>query len=233
MNKEEFWQEQPEGYTSLEPGSWNQTLHPKIIDLVNQRKPATYLDFGCGGAKLDTYLHPDIPVSVYDISQGMLDEAERNLGDRLDKRYDQMSDIPDNYFEMVVTSLMLMCIGDEAEYKANIQKIHDCLTPGGQAIIALTHPCFRQYAYSDFQAKYATDQPFDYFKEGDPFEVKIIDSKSEIFFIDYHWSMSMTLNSMIQAGLVIEGMIEVPDSIYKKGANPKVAPYVIIYGRKK
>ncbi|MCB0846590.1 MAG: class I SAM-dependent methyltransferase [Bacteroidetes bacterium] len=227
MEENIFWLNEPEGYTSLETGSWNTMLHPQIAERVNLHNPSTYLDYGCGGAKLDLLLNPSIPVDIYDISSDMLNEAEKNLGSRLHQRYDNKEDIPHNHYEMVVSSLMLMCIDNYEDYKGAIAKMYDCLVPQGQAIIALTHPCFRQYPYSDFQADY-TQRSFDYFQEGEAFEVKIQDSKSEIAFTDFHWSLGLTINTMIQCGFVIEEMVEVGDDPKKAGANAHFAPYMMI-----
>ena len=227
MKKNDFWLNQSDGYSSLETSSWNKTLHPQIVDRVNQRMPKTYLDFGCGDAKLDHFLYPDIPISIYDISQGMLDTAEENLGEKLFKRYNHIDEIPDNHFDVIVSSLMLMCIDNYEEFKATITKIYNSLSPGGLAIIALTHPCFRQYPFSDFQSEF-TQKPFDYFDEGAAFEVEIVDSKSEIKFVDFHWSLGLTINTLIECGHIIKSLHEFPDDKNAKGANMMFAPYVMI-----
>lgn len=78
-------------------------------------------------------------------------------------------------------------------------------------------------------------EPFDYHKKGEPFEVTIHDEtkKLSVTFIDYHWTLSYTINKMIQTGLNIENIIETEDDKSVSGFNKQFPPFIILIANKK
>ena len=52
-------------------------------------------------------------------------------------------------------------------------------TKEGQVIIALTHPCFRQFKYSYFYSEFAENTKLSYLNEGESFDVTIFDANSK------------------------------------------------------
>ncbi len=105
----------------------------------------------------------------------MIGYAEKVLGNRLKHAYTDMDHIPDNHYEVIVCSMVLICINNEADLLKAMAKIFKSLKTGGTAIFSVTHPCFRQSWFSDFFTAYTGGSDFDYFAEGKPFNVTIHD----------------------------------------------------------
>lgn len=230
-----FWIENSGDYTELLHTSLKNELHPAIVKVVDDLKPKRYFDYGCGDGRMTEMISSEIEISLFDISEEMLQRAEKRLGKRISAIYRNTNQIPENYFDVIVSSLVFVCIDNEKDFTTAMQSISNSLNKNGKAIIALTHPCFRQYAYSDFFTSYTEGKQFDYHKNGEPFDVTIHDEskKLSVTFSDYHWTLSYTINKMIQAGLNIENIIETEDDKSTSGYNKQFSPFIILIANKK
>lgn len=228
-----FWKEKANAYIELNQTASMNILHPKILELVNDFNPSTLLDFGCGDGRLSKLMGNDIQISVYDISEEMLQKATNNLSNHT-KVYNDIRNLPKNYFDVIVSSLVFVCISNESEYILAMRTISTSLKENGKVIIGLTHPCFRQYYFSDFFTEFSSGKKFNYLKEGEPFNIKIHnESKTDfISFTDYHWTVSYTVNKMIEVGLKIEKIIELPDNNLSQWGHESKPPFIIFVASK-
>ena len=99
--------------------------------------------------------------------------------------------------------------------------------------MATSHPCFRQYEFSNFHTSFGRGQHLDYLAQGLPFQVTLEDSPEQtITFTDHHWSFSETLNSIIRSGMIITEVIETPDDLDHPRAHKGLPAFLIIQATK-
>lgn len=230
-----FWIEHAEEFLSFVHPSERDVLHPLIIDRINSLAPMEYLDFGAGDGRMSAKINKAIPIDIYDISQIMIENARINLGDRLKNIYHDIKSIPPNHYDVIVCSMVLICISDKSEFKNVLSSIKSSLKPGGKAIFSVTHPCFRTSFFSDFYTEFSLGREFNYFYDGLPFNVTIHDKEKEnkVTFEDYHWSLSFMINSLLKSGLIVTEMIETNDDYSLKNHNKNTSPFLILITERK
>lgn len=230
-----FWIEKADAFLKFIHPSERDILHPLIVKKVNELSPSKYLDYGAGDGRMSAKIDVNIPIDIFDISPIMIDEAKAILADRLNTIYTDSNLIPNAFYDVIVCSMVLLCIDNEREYSKALSCISASLKTGGTVIISNTHPCFRQSYFSDFYTEYSEGTVFNYFDEGKPFQVTIHDqeSKSKVSFEDYHWSLAFTLNNIIKSGLSIKEIIETTDDILVQNHNKFTSPFLIIIAEKK
>lgn len=216
-------------YVTIKSESRKSFLLPIIADLIGKLDCRTLLDYGCGDGSLIELLTPDIEYSLFDTSPTMLNIASNKLAIYSPNVYQLVSQIPYNYYDVIVLSLVLMSVESESEQKFILDNIYKFKKPKGKVIIAVSHPCFRQYQYSSFSTQYISKN-FPYLEEGHKFQITIKDSvsNSELSFFDYHWTLSKTINLIIGSRLNLLKVIEVPDQPIKGSFyNRNYPPYLI------
>lgn len=225
-----FWTSSLESYLAVKDESRKATLYPKIIEIVKELKPTNILDYGCGDGELLFLIKNNCKanISAYDQSTMAINAIRSRLGSEEVNIYENKSQITFNNYDVVICSLVLMTIGTEAGLDEVLETIYKAKKEDGFAIFAITHPCFRQYQYSTFVTQYTNKEPFPYLKEGVTFEVTIFDAKSnnKVRFNDYHWSLSKTVNLLIDKGFSITKLLELKD--IPKSGNEYFPPYLII-----
>ncbi|HEY4325163.1 MAG TPA: methyltransferase [Mucilaginibacter sp.] len=230
-----FWINNAEDFLYFEHPSERDVLHPMIIERVNKLSPKTYLDFGAGDGRMTAKIEEHIPIDIYDISSQMINSARKVLGGRLKNVYTDTVNIPTEHYEVIVCSMVLICINNEHDFIKVLNNIYDSLQSGGTAIFSVTHPCFRQAWFSDFYTVYTDGKQFDYFEEGKPFDVTIHDPEkiNHVTFEDYHWSLSFSINSLIKCGFRIAELVETKDDNKVEKHNQFIPPFLIIIAEKK
>jgi len=224
-----IWLLHPEQYSSLENESRKYILYPKLIEYINQSGDLKLLDFGCGDGSFIKLLDKKLEIALYDISSKALVQAKSNLKEYNVKIYYELEDIPNDNFDYVVLSLVLMTIESREDILNILNKIYSFLNENGSLLIAITHPCFRNYVFSTFQTDYSKNKNFNYFNEGEKFEVFLRDNKKSISFFDFHWSLSTILNLIIESNFKINKVEELKDkSDTGKYFNSNFSPYMII-----
>lgn len=225
-----IWTSHPERYAYIQNESRQLVLYPVLIKLIEEFSPSSVIDYGCGdGSLLKLIRKPDV-LSAYDASRKARTLALQNLREHPVKMYSSKRDIPPERYDCVILSLVLMTIKTRRAMRELLKTVHRIKRPRGKVLIAVTHPCFRQYAFSTFHTEYLKSGEFSYFEDGKAFSVYLKDSvkKSELSFVDYHWSLSTTFNSIADAGLNVFRTIEVkdgPNSVRQH--NTKFPPYLI------
>lgn len=227
---ENTWVQRAAAYTEVQHTSLRRVLHPRIADIVNRASTARVLDYGCGDGRLLHLLREDLAIDVYDQSPVMLELARRRSGARIARVFRTTGEIPQASYDVVVLSMVLVCIADEVEIDRVLSWCRNALRPGGVLVVGVTHPCFRTEPFSDFRAAYADGEPFRYLCDGAPFTVTIDDGTESIMFVDYHWSFGHLANALIRNGLRLTQVIEAPDDAQHPKGNPLVPPFLILTG---
>lgn len=233
----DFWIDTPDSYIELDYESRKFYLHPWLRERISYIRPKCILDFGCGdGSLFISYESSYDELWLYDHSVRMIDLARRNFSNRPKVRLIwQAHEIHREYFDLVVFSLVLMTIGNEEELRDVANRICTASITGGTCLVAVTHPCFRQYPFSTFETEFVY-KPFDYMSGGKPFQVRLSDVWHAHFveFTDFHWPLDFTLNLFIQSGFDLRSVTELPDRAALKGlANPHFPCYLILEFRKR
>jgi hypothetical protein len=206
------------------------TLQPVIARIINQIDPKALLDYGCGDSFVSRLINAKTEISLYDINLEIARKAKEDLNDRNVRLFLNPDNIPDNYYECINFSLVLICISNKEELRRILSYFKRYLTTNGKLIFTTTHPCFRQYKFRPFYADYAEGRRFSYFNELEDFQVFIRDGDNPpIQFTDFHWTLQDTINELVMAGFTIEKILEIPDQTYDNiPANGEYPPFLTI-----
>ena len=226
-----IWIAQHAKYSKIENESRKSIVFPAIKDLIGNSTKIKILDYGCGDGSFLEVLSNQIEIGLYDISSKALKLAEKRFSDRKLTIYQNADDIPVKHYDFIVCSLVLMTIETEEGLIEVFEDLKRCKSENGKVIIAITHPCFRQFHFSSFHAEYAKGKRFNYFNNGEKFlvQIKDLNNNKYISFYDYHWSLSKMLSLLFNAGLKMTKFIELSDTINTEiTQNNLVPPYIVI-----
>lgn len=167
------------------------------------------LDLGCGfGWHCQYAIEQGAKSAVgIDLSEKMLNEAAaKNQSEAIEYRCMPIEDIdfPGNSFDIVMSSLAFHYIESFADI---CNKVSKCLTSGGDFVFSVEHPIFTAQGKQDWHYD-AEGKPMhwpvdSYFTEG------IRQSNflgAEV--LKYHKTLTTYVNTLIQAGFEITGLIE-------------------------
>lgn len=221
-------------YFSMSNTSTTTVLHPILRDYVTGLAPTKVLDYGCGDGRFIEMLGSVPEVHALDKSRDALELAKKRVGHRLSRTYLDPKLLPPCYFDVVVCSLVLIMAESVADFQVMVQDLAATCKPLGHVIVAITHPCFRDRRFSDFEVPSWLGTPFDYFSEGQPFEVCLLDNEQNksICFTDHHWTLSFTINAIADAKLSVCKLIETRDLMGHTRSNETAPPYLVIIAQK-
>lgn len=226
----EFWLSESSAKVFQIANAEQKTVQPLIAKIIEKYNPKKLLDYGCGDSFVSRLISNDIEVGLYDININEAQKALSSLKEKTTKLFESPNEIPHDYYECIVFSLVLICLSSKQEFRDILSNFRKFKTEEGRFILVTTHPCFRQYDYRPFYTEYTKGKPFNYFNELEPFEVYIRDNENEaVHFTDFHWSLSDTINEISSSGFILERMIEVPDMTFDElPANKQFSPFIIL-----
>ncbi len=226
----EFWLSEKAGKVFEIANAEQKTVQPIVAKIIEEINPKTLLDYGCGDSFVSRLLNKQIEIGLYDINLNESRKALSHLIDRNAKLYESDADVPSEFYDCIIFSLVLICLSNKDEFKRILANFQRYKTKSGKLILITTHPCFRQYDYRPFYTEYTKGKPFNYFNTLDPFEVYIRDNQNEaVHFTDFHWTLSDTINELIAGGFTLEKMIELPDMTFDDiPANKSFSPFIIL-----
>ena len=140
-----------EGWQSLlaaiDPPTKHEVVDEAILEVVRRLRPRRVLDFGCGHGRLAAALAVEgIDVVAFDPDSTVQDHWRRlsaDGGDRVRWITGHAGDALAAYggaFDVIVCSLVLCVIEDQAEYEAAIRAMSKSLAPGGRCVILVCNP---------------------------------------------------------------------------------------------
>ena len=227
---DEYWKKSPNSYSLLMSAA--HPVHSIVYPyLVEESSSCTrILDFGCGDGKLSAMMPVNAELFLFDESEEFIAIAKHSLSGREAVFYAKKSELLENYYDCVILSFVLMSVYSDDDLLNLLKLVRKIKTLNGKCLIALTHPCFRQYVYSYFYTDYVDQREFKYLMEGDRFNVTLKGNKevpSDEFF-NYHHSISFIVNTLIQSGFSITKLAELGDSSEIGNHNTQFTPYLII-----
>jgi len=230
----QIWSENADIFMRVRHTSQERVLHPYLADRIMDLNPDQMLDFGCGDTRLLDLVPKEITVDAYDKNPEMLEIAKVKNGTRIRTFMEDWRDIPRGVYDVGLLSMVLMTISDPIEHQQILRSLKDSLRDEGKALIAITHPCFRDRIFSNVITSFHGEQPYQYLKEGQPFTVRIEDqAPPSVAFVDFHWTLSFTINEIVKAGLEITRFDELGDDAEGSGYNPDAPLFIVITTQKK
>ena len=201
------------GYSQLERfgDDWGAAYeHTAFVALLPDVAGRQVLDLGCGAGQLTLYVAEAGAAEVIglDLSERML-EVARTKRAHPRVTYVQASmegaDFPAGRFDVVVSSLALHYVED---YRGLVRRMADWLVPGGHLVFSTEHPVFLARATDDGWVRDADGEPLHW--AVDRYGVEGL--RQERWFRDgvqkFHRTLSTLVNGLVDAGLVIERVIE-------------------------
>jgi 2-polyprenyl-3-methyl-5-hydroxy-6-metoxy-1,4-benzoquinol methylase len=224
-----FWKDDAELYNRVGFEINEYGTHPEIIKLFNKysMNARLILDYGCGNGSLIQKLNKrELDISLFDISQKMLDLAQENIKEYNPNIFTNSRDLPEKYFDCVFLSMVLVCVQDVEEFNFIAERIKAVKNRDGFVYVANPHPCFRDDLFSSYYTEYSTkEKEFNYFKEGD--RHKVIIRENNLTFTDYNWPISSIINTFLSYGFKLIEMKELKDNETTKFYNEKASPSII------
>ncbi len=202
-----------EGYQQLrarEVNANNLFEIPERFKLLPDLKGARILDLGCGtGEHCREYIEMGASaVTGIDISEKMLAVAkEQNSDPKITYLKMPMEDLGklEGEFDLAISSLVLHYIED---YKGVLKNLNRLLVPGGEFVFSQEHPLATAYSGGE---RWTRDG------NGRKLHVNLADYSVEserdtTWFVDnvkiYHRTFSTVINDLIDAGFIIEKVVE-------------------------
>lgn len=207
----------------------NLYVSPHIAREICKTGTKNLLDYGCGGAYVDTLLPYEIEKTLYDINPEIVPDGMEQYNCR---KITTTLNIPDASFDCIFLGMVLVTLKTKEEYAHILSDIRRLLKKGGTLIIADPHPCFRWQKFR-YNNNSLNETSISYFDEHAAFPVQLgtLD-KQEILFDDYHHSLAFNINMLAEAGLFIHEMIELKDATYDElERNSKFPPYYTLICR--
>jgi SAM-dependent methyltransferase len=205
------------------------TVFPFILDRLRQINPNALLDYGGGDGKFATQCASLLirKIRIFDTSPSMLELARRECS-----RFPQIEilastkDLSEGSFDVITFNAVWMSLINEASCLDTLSEIHRLLQRDGRFIASVTHPCFRTYPFSTFQAEF---DPRDYLIDGKQFNVTVFDGTSKVVIRDTHWSLTAMSNQLKTSGFAIDELAELPD---RSGQVSKGSPWLVVLAKK-
>lgn len=184
-------------------GEWK-TLEKMLPDFRGKR----VLDLGCGFGWHCQYAieHGAASVVGVDISEKMLEVAKEKTSKEIEYICKPIEDIefPENSFNIVVSSLAFHYL---VSFDDIVKKISMWLKKGGDFVFSAEHPVFTAYGtqdwYRDSEGNILHFPVDNYFFEGKR-EANFLGEKVA----KYHKTLTTYLNTLIQNGFEITGVVE-------------------------
>lgn len=185
-------------------------VFPWLIRAILQRTPSSVLDYGAGDGFFLETLNQEFAGSLwyYDPSPHLVSLARARLRRTGVHICDSPQSIRGDSIDLIVSTAVWMTI---ATYDGCVQYLMSqrrILKPGGSALVAVTHPCFREETFSSFVTDFDNSR---YLNNGAPFHVRIFDKNSDIEIADYHWNLSTMVKQSADAGFRLLSLWELPD----------------------
>lgn len=184
---------------------------PATLSLLPDVKGKRVLDAGCGpGVYAECLVSMGAEVVAIDANLKMVNLARARLGKKAEvllARLDQpLNFLEDASFDLVISPLVMDYIRD---WRTVFVEFHRLLKPGGSLVFSFEHPTMKFLDYRETSNYYAIEQvAYTWRGFGIPVRVPT-----------YRRSFSEAINPLIEAGFMIEKVLEpLPTEDFKKNA---------------
>ncbi|MGQ0287076.1 class I SAM-dependent methyltransferase [Pasteurellaceae bacterium 22721_9_1] len=186
---------------------------PTMLSLLPDLQGKKVLDLGCGtGEHLQLYLQRKAKfVMGIDLSESMLQQAEKNLADfqphfaLQQLPMERLSQLDENQFDLITSSFAFHYVPDFATL---LQDIYQKLSANGYLIFSQEHPIVTAYQGGERWEKDENKQQVAYRLNFYREEGERDRSWFKQPFKTYHRTMATIINQLIQTGFQIEQIVE-------------------------
>ncbi|KKX28294.1 class I SAM-dependent methyltransferase [Rhizobium sp. LC145] len=193
---------------------------PSIQAQLPALKGLRVLDLGCGFGWFCRFAAGEGAASVLglDLSQNMIDRARAETSDPA-VRYEiadlEHVELPGAAFDLVYSSLAFHYLED---FGRMVRKVERALVPGGSFVFTIEHPIYMAPTQPGFRTDEAGRRiwPVD----GYSVEGKRTTDWLAKGVIKYHRTLGTTINTLIDAGFVLDRLVEWHPSPEQLAANP-------------
>lgn len=225
-----FWHKFPYKYAQLENENRKTILFPAIKNLINTKEMARILDYGGGDGGFLEDINCSCEKVLYDPSEGMIRFAMENRK-TISTYVGDDSKLVLKGFDLVTLIHVITVIKKDKELKRILKKIKGLMADGGEFIIGMTHPSFKNNFFSTFHTDFSTGKmEFDYLSNKLSYYVHLNTDipGSFISFECYHRPLSTVFNMLIEAGFTIRTVLEVKDIDFDKPEKKFLFPPFLI-----
>jgi ubiquinone/menaquinone biosynthesis C-methylase UbiE len=225
--KNSFWDKFPYKYVELGYENRKTVLFPAVEKLIPENAN-NILDFGGGdGGFLESISKDFNSRDIYDPSAGMIEFASHK--EKVDAKYTSSYEIESEKYDVVTCIHVVTVIEKDTELKRVFKELYRTLKYDGTAIIAFTHPAFKNNHFSTFHTDFVF-KPFDYLEQPEYNVYLKKESPGEyLSFKCYHRSISKLINEMLKSGLKITLVSEIKDfDIEDPDKDYKLPPFMVV-----
>jgi ubiquinone/menaquinone biosynthesis C-methylase UbiE len=212
-------------YSAIEE-SRHFTVFPWLLNEAKRRKPGTILDYGSGNGDFLVRLRSIFSKKLwyYDSSRSATRKFKKSAVTHDIKIFDTSKAIPANSVDLIISIAVWMTIPTAAGCIRYLRDQERILKDDGRSLVIVTHPCFREEAFSSFTTEFSNET---YLRDGVPFRVELFDAKRRLAFIDYHWSLTTMIDQARRSGLQVIAITEFPDRPLSSAAGrPRGSPWL-------
>jgi ubiquinone/menaquinone biosynthesis C-methylase UbiE len=197
------------------------TIDPPLFDLIGSPKGLKIYDIACGNGYIARRLKRGGAKEIWasDISDTLIKLAATKYPDLGIKFFvrdaENFSDIPENYFDLVIIHMAIWYINDVDTFLANVYKI---LKPNGRFIFSLDHP-LEWSLYNAIEAVSQEETEKENKKYLENRKVKIFNNwtKKQNDLVVYFRPMSYYINLCGKNNLLVKGIREPKSDMMRQG----------------
>jgi ubiquinone/menaquinone biosynthesis C-methylase UbiE len=202
-----------------------------LLERLAADPPHVLLDYGTGDG-IFPELCSRLPIDqiwAYDPAPRMVQITKTRCRDVSNVQVVTESDaIEQGSVDIVTLNAVWMCLSTEQDCLRVLRDIFRLLKPHGLLIASVTHPCFRNLAFST----YSTDfRQRDYLQDGTTYHVNLFDEHTTMGIKDTHWSIAAMSHQLKEAGFLVEEIIETPDNP-NDSVQCEGSPWMVFVARK-
>jgi 2-polyprenyl-3-methyl-5-hydroxy-6-metoxy-1,4-benzoquinol methylase len=220
------WNEVAERFLGIIDESRTVLVFPRVRDLIARSGARRLLDFGGGNGSfaLSCSELSLQQIATFDPSEVMTKFARRMCQSTAIEVIDDLGQIAPGAFDVVVMNAVWMCFETESDALDSFRTVSRLLPPQGRLICSVTHPCFRDEAFSTFRTNFNQEN---YLQNGTQFDVFLTDGSHSVTIRDTHWNLEAMSGQLEACGYAISRLHEIPDHAVPMG-NRAASPWLII-----
>ncbi len=179
----------------------------KELNLIGEVAGQSVLEIGCGSGHSLLYLAERGATELWglDLSHAQIEFATTLLSERgyqpqlFESPMEENPGLPLNHFDLVIS---IYALGWTADLPRTLSRIAAYLKPGGRLVFSWEHPAFRCFDFDGYQFIIRRS----YHDEGP----ELHESWLGVPIVQHPRKLSTYINSLIEAGLTIERVVESP-----------------------
>ena len=177
----------------------------RLLGQAGELAGKNVLELGCGSAPCARWLAHDVPdvfVTGFDISMGMLRHAGTSHGAHLVQADAASLPYADNSFDVVFSVFgAIPFVEDSAALMKEVARV---LRPGGRFVFSITHPM--RWVFLDDPGPAGLTAITSYFDQSGYVEED--ETTGEVTYAEQHRTLSARITELIDAGFTLTGLLE-------------------------